>query len=195
MKQHFLTFWLILPISFCSEGRESDRMIKSGMEFMKSNGLKFVSLVSYNSALLVQYQALAGRCAQNGSLYFRVWQVNHTQNFDLDSYMLISTEGRKWVKYSPSINQTIPFSTTVHLNVCTKNERLGWGQRKREGDGDKSGCHDSPLQPFWNVFPKNRSTLSRDIVKSGAHKLFHSIILQEQKSLLEFSTLLLLIPE
>jgi len=49
-----------------------------------------------------------------------------------------------------------------------------------EGKGDKRVRYDAPSQPSLIAFP-NRSTLPKDCVKSGGHKLFHSISLHPNK--------------
>lgn len=100
--------------------------------------------------------------------------------------MLISAEGCKWERYATSINQTIPFSTTVHLEVGTKEWEIGveaekWGVRDRIKRRREPGFF---IRTLLNWISQNTSAISRDIIKLVAHKLFYSVILLEQESLL-----------
>lgn len=91
-------------------------------------------------------------------------------------HVLISAEGCKWERYATSINLTIPFSTTVHLNLCTEEwvEAEKWSVRNMT---KRRGCRYA-----LSELPKHRHHIQG---YSVAQKLFHSIILQEQTSLLE----------
>lgn len=64
--------------------------------------------------------------------------------------------GSKWEKYSPSINQTIAFSTTVHLQVCTTNGRLLWMQGGGERGRWEGVIWFSGADPPEMYFPKQK---------------------------------------
>ena len=83
-----LSFHLLLLALKVSCQNDYHGMIQNGMKFLKSNGLKYISLVSFNRNLLKEHYYRAWKSAMNESLYFR---ENYTTILDTDSFLILST--------------------------------------------------------------------------------------------------------
>lgn len=83
-----LSLQLLLLVLIGSCQTDDSGILQNGIKFMKSNGLKYVSLVSYDRNLLEENYQVAWKSAMNESLYFR---YNYSTVSSIDSFLILST--------------------------------------------------------------------------------------------------------